>query len=156
MKLNFFLWRSFRPSLSYHLSLRPLFFLFLSGHFTQVLLYLKHKQMREQMTKIRKTKGQETMDTIKYHTWFPSGLFIYYMMLYHFQIHHVIKNIFFPQKLHELKLDQRNIKSIIFIFEPVHEISNKMVCATSKASDQPAQSSSLIRAFASCLGILWL
>ena len=28
----------FRPSLSYHLSLRPLFCLFLSGHFAQVLL----------------------------------------------------------------------------------------------------------------------
>ena len=28
----------FRPSLSYHLSLRSLFCLFLSGHFTQVLL----------------------------------------------------------------------------------------------------------------------
>ena len=31
----------FRPSLSYHLSLRSLFCLFLSGHFTQVLLYLQ-------------------------------------------------------------------------------------------------------------------
>ena len=30
----------FRPSLSYHLSLRPLFCLFLSGRFTQVLLYV--------------------------------------------------------------------------------------------------------------------
>ena len=30
----------FRPSLSYHLSLRPLFCLFLSGCFKQVLLYL--------------------------------------------------------------------------------------------------------------------
>ena len=30
----------FRPSLSYHLSLRPLFCLFLSSHFIQVLLYL--------------------------------------------------------------------------------------------------------------------
>ena len=30
----------FRPSLSYHLSQRSLFCLFLSGHFTQVLLYL--------------------------------------------------------------------------------------------------------------------
>ena len=30
----------FRPSLSYHLLLRPLFCLFLSGRFTQVLLYL--------------------------------------------------------------------------------------------------------------------
>ena len=29
----------FRPSLSYHLCLRPLFCLFLSGRFTQVLLY---------------------------------------------------------------------------------------------------------------------
>ena len=29
----------FGPSLSYHLSLRSLFCLFLSGHFTQVLLY---------------------------------------------------------------------------------------------------------------------
>ena len=31
----------FRPSLSYNLSLRSLFYLFLSGHFTQVLLYAK-------------------------------------------------------------------------------------------------------------------
>ena len=30
----------FRPSLSYHLSLRSLFYIFLSGRFTQVLLYL--------------------------------------------------------------------------------------------------------------------
>ena len=41
-------------------------------------------------------------------------------------------------------------------FEPVHEISNNMVCATSKASDQPAHTRSLIRAFASRLSILWL
>ena len=33
--------------------------------------------------------------------------------------------------------------------EPVHEISNNVVCATSKASDQPAHTHSLIRAFAS-------
>ena len=38
--------------------------------------------------------------------------------------------------------------------EPVHEISNKVVCATSKASDQPAHARSLIRAFASLLSIL--
>ena len=38
--------------------------------------------------------------------------------------------------------------------EPVHEISNKMACATSKASDQPAHTRSLIRAFASRLSIL--
>ena len=40
--------------------------------------------------------------------------------------------------------------------EPVHEISNNVVCATSKASDQPAHTCSLIRAFASRLSILWL
>ena len=38
-------------------------------------------------------------------------------------------------------------------YEPGHEISNNMVCATSKASDQPAHRRSLIRAFASCLNI---
>ena len=38
--------------------------------------------------------------------------------------------------------------------EPVHDISNKMVCATSKASDQPAHTRSLIRAFACRLTIL--
>ena len=38
--------------------------------------------------------------------------------------------------------------------EPVHEISNNVVCATRKASDQPAQTHSLIRAFASGLSIL--
>ena len=35
------------------------------------------------------------------------------------------------------------------VTEPVHEISNNVVCATSKASDQPAHTRSLIRAFAS-------
>ena len=38
--------------------------------------------------------------------------------------------------------------------EPVHEISNNLVCATSKTSDQPAHTRSLIRAFASRLSIL--
>ena len=40
-------------------------------------------------------------------------------------------------------------------YEPRHEISNNVVCATSKASDHPAQTRSLIRAFASRLHILW-
>ena len=40
------------------------------------------------------------------------------------------------------------------INEPRHEISNNVVCATSKASDQPAHMRSLIRAFASRLNIL--
>ena len=34
-------------------------------------------------------------------------------------------------------------------YEPRHEISNNVVCATSKASDQPAHTRSLIGAFAS-------
>ena len=40
------------------------------------------------------------------------------------------------------------------IIEPQHEISNNVVCATSKTSDQPAHMCSLIRAFASRLNIL--
>ena len=55
-----------------------------------------------------------------------------------------------------IKLNQNNIIIIIknSKFEPVHEIFNNMVCATSKASDQPAHMRSLIRAFASRLSIL--
>ena len=40
------------------------------------------------------------------------------------------------------------------IIEPVHEISNNVVCATSKGSDRPAHTRSLIRAFACRLNIL--
>ena len=36
----------------------------------------------------------------------------------------------------------------------VHEIPNNVVCATSKASDQPAHTHSLIRAFANRLSII--
>ena len=43
----------------------------------------------------------------------------------------------------------------IFLFiEPAHEISNNVVCATSKGSDQPAHTHRLMRAFASSLTIL--
>ena len=42
------------------------------------------------------------------------------------------------------------------INEPVHEISNNVACATSKASDQPVHMHSLIRASASRLSILRL
>ena len=41
-------------------------------------------------------------------------------------------------------------------FEPLHEISNNVVCATSKASDQPAHKRSLVRAFASQLNSIWV
>ena len=46
----------FRPSLSYHLSFRALFCLFLSGCIRQILLYMfvtqKHNLIREQTTKV--------------------------------------------------------------------------------------------------------
>ena len=52
----------------------------------------------------------------------------------------------------------KNLDSLKAYFEnvnePVHEISNDVVCATTKASDQPAHTRSLIIAFASCLSIL--
>ena len=40
------------------------------------------------------------------------------------------------------------------LFEQVHEISNNVVCATSKGSDQPAHMRSLIRTFARRLNVL--
>ena len=40
------------------------------------------------------------------------------------------------------------------IYEPVYEISNNMTCATSKASDQPAHTCRLFRAYASRLSII--
>ena len=40
------------------------------------------------------------------------------------------------------------------LYEPVHEVFNNVVCETSKASNQPAHTRSLIRAFASRLSIL--
>ena len=48
----------------------------------------------------------------------------------------------------------RLLKPNITLYEPVHEISNNMVCVTSKASDQPAHTRNLIRAFAGHLSIL--
>ena len=40
------------------------------------------------------------------------------------------------------------------INEPVHEVTNIVLCATTKASDQPAHMPSLIRAFASRMNII--
>ena len=47
-----------------------------------------------------------------------------------------------------------NVSTRAETYEPRNEISNNVVCATSKASDQPANTRSLIRAFASRLDIL--
>ena len=49
-----------------------------------------------------------------------------------------------------------SLKILFSQIEPWHEISNNVVCATSKASDQPAHTRSLIKAFASRLNILWV
>ena len=54
---------------------------------------------------------------------------------------------------------QREHSAILLVFiklpfEQPHEISNNVVCATSKASDQSAHTRSLINAFASGLNIL--
>ena len=47
-----------------------------------------------------------------------------------------------------------SVSPIEHTFEPKHEISNNVICVTSKGSDQPAHTRSLIRAFARRLTIL--
>ena len=49
---------------------------------------------------------------------------------------------------------QHLLHSLDFRIEPQHKISNNVVCATSKGSDQPVHTCSLIRAFACHLNIL--
>ena len=65
-------------------------------------------------------------------------------------IHIESKYVIVYRRIHVPKYNMPTIISN----EPVHEISNNMVCATSKASDQPAHTRSLIRAFASRLSTL--
>ena len=48
------------------------------------------------------------------------------------------------------------LRGTILKYEPRHEISNNVVCVTSKGSDQPAHTRRLIRAFAGRLIILRL
>ena len=57
-------------------------------------------------------------------------------------------SLFFLNKSHIVMVRMQNIN------EPRHEISNNVVCATSKASDQPAHTRSLTRAFARRLNML--
>ena len=58
-----------------------------------------------------------------------------------------------PSLLHQTRRKNLLVHKGLII-EPVHEIFNNVVCATSKASDQPAHTRSLIRAFAGRLSIL--
>ena len=57
---------------------------------------------------------------------------------------------------HPIFILEDRFSCVVLILEPRHEISNNVVCATSKVSDQPAHMHSLIRAFACHLNILSL
>ena len=81
------------------------------------------------------------------------------------KIFFLILPVVFDKKIFKVFPEHLNINleaNIIFlsrptgIYEPRHEISNNVVCATSKASDQPAHTRSLIRVFACRLTILLL
>ena len=54
----------------------------------------------------------------------------------------------------QMSLAFRQAKFENIVIEPVQNISNNVVCATSKSSDQPAHTCSLIRAYARRLNSL--
>ena len=61
----------------------------------------------------------------------------------------------------EAHADENNIFDLVqslclYVYDPRQEISNNVVKATSKDSDQPAHTRSLVRAFASRLNIVKL
>ena len=60
-----------------------------------------------------------------------------------------MNNLLLPRGQIFLIQDLHGVRTIYFLFEPRHVISNNVVCATSKASDQPAHMRSLTRAFVS-------
>ena len=70
------------------------------------------------------------------------------------QLGHMIK--FCSKKFDASGFKDRDHIVLVYINnnEPQHEISNNVVCATSKGSDQPSHMRSLIRAFVSRLNIL--
>ena len=65
----------------------------------------------------------------------------------------ICKSLVFDYQFENIGLLQPKMQRQV-INEPVHEISNNVVCVTSRVSDQPAHTCSLIRAFASRLNIL--
>ena len=84
------------------------------------------------------------------------GMFCSVLQLY---LHHLLQFLYVSYRFFLLSLlvsPTCNRRLAHNIIEPVHEISNNLVhvCATNKASDQPAHTRSLIRAFASRLSIL--
>ena len=60
----------------------------------------------------------------------------------------------FNNGIHDPKGQGTIILASYNLHEPRHEISNSVVCATSKGSDQPVNMRDLIRALASRLNIL--
>ena len=64
------------------------------------------------------------------------------------------RNLISAFDIHSLYIKIANIHSFNITFEPRHEISNNVVCATSGGSDQPVHTRSLSRAFAGRLNIL--
>ena len=68
---------------------------------------------------------------------------------------HIVVHVVVELLLASLRHSQGGYRfCLITIIEPVHEIPNNVVCETSKGSDQPAHTRSLIIAFASRLSIL--
>ena len=66
-----------------------------------------------------------------------------------------------PLSHHSWPLPSAHLSAYIFwksIYERWHKVSNNVVCASSKGSDQPVHTGRLLRAFAfaSSLNILWL
>ena len=64
------------------------------------------------------------------------------------------RNLIIAFDIHSLDITIAKLPSSYIKFEPRNEISNNVVCATSKGLDQPAHTRSLIRAFTSRLNIL--
>ena len=67
---------------------------------------------------------------------------------------HVFQQLFVIKESDQFEQVHEILDTYKSLYEPPHEIFNNVVCATSKASDQPVYMRSLIRAFASRLNIL--
>ena len=97
-------------------------------------------------------KGQEIKSTLKVIRLFFKGERQYKQATDTLHLVHLLTIrkavIYFGVNVHAIS------QCVTFMNEPVHEISNNVVCAISKYSDQPAHTRSLIRAFASRLNIL--
>ena len=82
-------------------------------------------------------------------------------VLLHIRIANIFFSLVWSILIHVHVEPIHDVETVVFCIclqltanEPRHEISNNMVYATSKDSDQPAHMRSLIRAFASRLDIL--